>query len=146
MLTVSGLTYWSWNKIVSSWLANDFTNVFSWVKNILNWFRPARSLLLMDGKWALFWGLVCHLRSIWLYFVVDGYRLIFSISFWIGTGAIIWLPQWLWNNPEEYGLIHHITTKAKQSITIRWPCSMGYILEVLFHMSNVACRMVVLWL
>ena len=27
-----------------------------------------------------------------------------------GTGAIIWLPQCQWCNPEKYGLMHHMNT------------------------------------
>ena len=43
--------------------------------------------------------------------VLVGYWLIFTHNpqgYFTGTGAIIWLPQCPWSNPEGYGKMHHM--------------------------------------
>ena len=50
-------------------------------------------------------------------------------GYFTGTGAILWLPQCQWSNPEGYGLTLYMnvqgtinTTKIKQNTTNLWAC------------------------
>ena len=54
-------------------------------------------------------------------------------GYFTGTGAIIWLPQCQWSNPEKYRWTYFMnlkwavcTAKTKQNITKSFACLMGY--------------------
>ena len=60
-------------------------------------------------------------------FVLDSHNLFTHIlqGYFTGTGAIIWLPQCQWSNPEGYGLIqpspnHNKTKQSRNSVHNLW--------------------------
>ena len=60
-----------------------------------------RKPAVTSQKYAHAWFALC-----WGYVLMDLTHIL--QGHFTGTGAIIWLPQYQWNNPEQYGWIDYI--------------------------------------
>ena len=141
-ITVSWVLRYCWEMFVIYWfiyskhpgeviIAQQWFNLF-----FLSWYNPR------------------NMHTVWLCYcwVMVEFTLILQ-DYFTGTGAILWLPQCQWSNPEQYGKIHLIyqpctanTTTRKQNMTKPHTYTKGYTSRALLtcpkHPSDISVSLI----